>query len=61
MEEDQPETTFTIKRGSFMYTMVPLWNTFKAFIHDFLEEYLNDWISYGLIKNHIRSLHTMFE
>lgn len=26
---------------------------FKDFINDFLEVYLDEWIVYGLVKNHI--------
>jgi hypothetical protein len=34
---------------------------FKEFIHQFLEVYLEDWIVYSLLKDHVEVLHLMLE
>ena len=74
VEEDHPEITFTIEWGSYMYNAMPLGlkntpvifsrilvNTFKDFIHDFLEVYLNDWTIFRILYPHIQALRLMFE
>jgi hypothetical protein len=35
--------------------------TFKEFIHQFLEVYLDDWTIYSLLKNHVEVLRLMLE
>jgi hypothetical protein len=60
--------------GSYQYTVIPfgLKNaptifsrvviaTFKEFIHQFLEIYLDDWTIYSLLKNHVEVLRLMLE
>ena len=34
---------------------------FKEFIHKFLEVYFDDWIVFGLVKNHVASLRLMLD
>ena len=34
---------------------------FKYFIHKFLEVYFDDWMIFGIIKDHIESLRMMLE
>jgi hypothetical protein len=34
---------------------------FKSFIHQFLEVYLDDWIVYNLLKDHVDMLRMMLE
>ena len=60
--------------GCYYYTVIPfgLKNAptifsrivvvaFKYFIHKFLEVYFDDWIVFGLIKDHIESLKMMLK
>ena len=63
MEEDINKTNFETKWGSFSYKIMPfiLKNahvvfsriviaTFREFLHNFLEVYLDDWTIYNLQK-----------
>ena len=65
--EDRHKTTFTSEWGSFAYTVMPFGlknapavfsrivvKVFQEFIHKFLEAYFDDWIVYGLLKDHIK-------
>jgi hypothetical protein len=65
---------FAIEWGYYQYTVVPfgLKNApttfsrvvivvFKEFIHRFLEVYLDDWIVYNMLKNHVEVLRMMLE
>jgi hypothetical protein len=60
---------FAMEWGSYQYTFIPFGlknaptifsrlviETFKEFIHQFLEVYLDDWIIYNLLKNHVEVL-----
>jgi hypothetical protein len=73
-QEDRYKTTFATKWGSYQYTVMSfgLKNTptifsrvaiatFKEFIHQFLEVYLDDWIVYSLLKDHVEVLRLMLE
>jgi len=59
--------TFTSEWGSFAYIVMPLSlknaptvfsrivvKVFQEFMHKFLEAYFDDWIVYGLLKDHIK-------
>jgi hypothetical protein len=35
--------------------------SFKEFIHQFLEVYMDDWIVYSLLKDHVEVLRMMLE
>jgi hypothetical protein len=72
--EDKYNTTFYTQWGSYQYTVMPfgLKNapaifsrvviaTFKEFIHQFLEVYLDDQTIYSLLKDHVQVLRLMFE
>jgi hypothetical protein len=72
--EDKYKTTFATEWGSYQYTVMPfgLKNSiaifsrvvifaFKKFIHRFLEVYLDDWIVYSLLKDHVEVLRLMLE
>ena len=67
--KDRYKTTFFIEWESYQYTVMPfgLKNTpnifsrvviasFKEFIHQFLEVYLDDWTMYSLLKDHVEVL-----
>ena len=73
-KEDWHRTTFVTKWGCFQYTVIPfgLENApvifsrvvvaaFKYFIQKFLQVYMDDWIVYGLIKDHLENLRLMLE
>jgi hypothetical protein len=73
-QEDRYKTTFTMEWGSYQYKFMPfgLKNaptifsrvviaTFKEFIHHFLKVYLDNWIVYSLLENHVEVLHLMLE
>jgi hypothetical protein len=73
-QEDIHKTTFVTEWGSYQYTVMlfRLKNapvifsrvviaTFKEFIHQFLEVYLDDWTVYSLLKNHVEFLRLMLE
>ena len=68
-KEDRHKMTFVTKWGCFQYTVMPfgLKNAltifsrvvvvaFKDFIQNFLQVYMDDWIVYGLIKDHLENL-----
>jgi len=72
--EDRSKTTFAMEWGCFQYIVMPfgLKNapaifsrivvaTFKKFIHEFLEVYLDDWTFFGLVKKHTESLRLMLD
>jgi hypothetical protein len=65
-EDDKKKTTFITEWGSFTYNVMPfgLKNapavfsriviaTFHDFIHRFLEVYMDDWMIYSLLKEHV--------
>ena len=73
-QEDRHKTTFVTKWGSYQYTVMSFGlnnaptifsrvviATFKEFIHQFLEVYLDEWIVYSLLKNHVEVLRLMLE
>ena len=73
-KEDRHKTTFTTKWGCFQYMVIPfglknapailsriIMSAFKYFIHKLLEVYFNNWMVFGLIKDHIESLKMMLE
>jgi hypothetical protein len=35
--------------------------TFREFIHKFIEVYMDEWTIYGLLKEHVALLHLMFD
>jgi hypothetical protein len=64
--EDGYKTTFSTEWGSHQYTIMQFGlknvptifsrvviTSFKEFIHQFLEVYLDDWIVYSLLKDHV--------
>jgi len=68
-KEDQHKMTFVTEWGCFQYTVMPFglknvpvifsWvvvTAFKYFIQKFLQVYMDDWIVYGLIKDHLENL-----
>jgi hypothetical protein len=72
--EDRHKTTFSLKWGSYQYTVMPfgLKNSptifsrivvvaFKDFIHKFLEVYLDDWTIFSLLKDHVEVLRLMLD
>jgi len=67
--EDKHKITFSTEWGSFPYTVIPfglknaptmfsrvIVATFKDFIHKFLEVYLDDWIVFSVLKDHVKVL-----
>jgi hypothetical protein len=73
-EEDKKKTTFTTEWGSFSYNVMPfglknaptvfsriMISAFHDFIHKFLEVYLDDWMVYSLLKEHIGLLRLMLD
>ena len=72
VKEHHHKTTFVTEWGFYQYTIIPfgLKNAptifsriivlaFKDFIQKFLEVYFDDWIVFGLVRDHIESLHLM--
>jgi hypothetical protein len=72
--EDRYKTIFSTEWGSYIYTIMPfgLKNApaifsrvviayFKEFIHQFLEVYLDDYIVYSILKDHVEVLRLMLE
>jgi hypothetical protein len=68
-DEDQDKTTFVTKWGSFSYIVMPfglkhslpvfswiVFSAFKEFIQTILEVYLEDWMVFILLKEHMPSL-----
>ena len=69
IKEDRHKTTLVIEWGCFQYIVMPFglknapaifsWvvvAAFKDFIQKFLQVYMDDWIVYGLIKDHLENL-----
>ena len=69
-QEDRHKMTFITEWGCYQYTVMPFGlknapaifsrivvSTFKYFIHKFLEVYFDDRIVFGLVRDHIESLH----
>jgi hypothetical protein len=74
VEEDKRKTTFITEWGSFAYNVMPfgLKNapavfsriviaSFREFIHKFIEVYMDDWMVYSLLKEHVALLRLMFD
>ena len=72
--EERYKTTFSTEWGSYQYTVMPfgLKNTlaifsrafiasFKEFIHQFLEAYMDESTVYCLLKDHVEVLRLMLE
>jgi hypothetical protein len=52
--------SFALNNAPTIFSRVVI-ATFKEFIHQFLEVYLDDWIDYSLLKNHMEVLRLMLE
>jgi hypothetical protein len=74
VEEDKNKTTFITKWGYFAYNVMPFGlknalavfsriviETFRDFIHKFIEVYMDDWNIYSLLKEHVALLRLMFD
>jgi hypothetical protein len=51
---------FGLKNAPIIVSRVVI-AAFKEFIHQFLEIYLDDWIVYSLLKDHVEVLRLMLE
>ena len=51
---------FGMKKETTIFSRVVI-TAFKEFIHWFLEVYLDDWIVYSLLKDHVEVLRLMLE
>jgi hypothetical protein len=73
-QQHRHKTMFTTEWGSYQYTVMPFGlknalaifsrvviEEFNEFIHQLLEVYLDDWIVYSLLKNHVEVLRLMLE
>jgi hypothetical protein len=73
-KEDRHKTTFATKWGSYQYTVMlfgfknspaifsrVVIETFKEFLHKFLEAYFDDWTIFSLLKNHIECIRIMLD
>ena len=73
-KEDRHKTTFVTEWGCFQYTVMSfrlrnaraifsrvVVTTFKDFIQKFLEVYMDDWMIFGMIKDHLANLRLMLE
>jgi len=49
---------FGLKNAPVVFSRIMV-NAFKDFIHDFLEVYVDDWIIYVLVKDHVQTLRMM--
>lgn len=72
--KDQHKTTFVTEGGCYQYTVMPfgLKNApnifsrvvviaFKGYIHQFLEVYFDDWMVFGLLRDHAGNLRMMLD
>jgi hypothetical protein len=72
--EDRHKMEFAMEWGSYQYTVMSFGlnyahvvfsrvvvATFKEFIHQFLEVYLDDWTVFSLLKYHIKNLRLMLD
>ena len=73
-KEYRHKITFALEWGCFQYRVMPfglknahvifsmiLVAAFKYFIHKFIEVYSDEWMVFGLINYHIKSLRMMLE
>jgi hypothetical protein len=51
---------FELKNAPVILSRVVI-AAFKEFIHQFIEVYLDDWMIYSLLKNHVEVLCLMLE
>ena len=51
---------FGLKNAPVFFSRIVV-STFKYFIHKFLEVYSDYWTVFGLVRDHIESLHMMLE
>ena len=49
---------FGLKNARAIFSRIVVF-AFKYFIHKFLEFYFDDWTVFGLVRDHIESLHMM--
>jgi hypothetical protein len=74
VEEEKNKTTFIIEWGSFTYNVIPFSlknalavfsriaiTSFREFIHKFIEVYMDYWMIYILLKEHVALLCLMFD
>jgi len=52
--------SFGLKNALAIFSRVVI-AAFKEFIHQFLKLYLDDWIVYSLLKDHVEVLRLMLE
>jgi hypothetical protein len=73
-KEDQDKTSFAMEWGSFSYIMMLfglknalvvfsriMVTTFKYFYHRFLEVYLDNWMVFIMLKEHMKSLRLILD
>jgi hypothetical protein len=72
-EEDKKKTTFIIEWGSFAYNVMsfglnnaPVFSRivleyFRDFNHNFIEVYMDYWMIYSLLNEHVALLWLMFD
>ena len=51
---------FGLKNAPAIFSRIVV-SSFKYFIHKFLEVYFDDWTVFGLVRDHIESLHMMLD
>ena len=49
---------FGLKNAPAIFSRIVVY-AFKYFIHKFIEVYFDDWTVFGLVRDHIESLHMM--
>lgn len=72
--EDRQKTTFATEGGCYEYIVMPfglknatvifsrvIIATFKEYIHQFLEVYFDEWMVFGLLKDHVGCLRMMLD
>jgi hypothetical protein len=52
--------SFGLKNALTLFSIVVV-ETFKEFIHKFLEVYLDDWTMFNLLKDHVEALRMMLD
>jgi hypothetical protein len=52
--------SFGLKNAPAIFSRVVV-EIFKEFLHKFMEAYFDDWIVFGLLKNHIECLRLMLD
>jgi hypothetical protein len=51
---------FGLNNSPVVFSMIVI-ETFREFIHKFIEVYMDDWTVYSMLKEHVALIHLIFD